>query len=598
MTKMNNSDELSKNISILSNTIPDFNSFDELTQQIYIDDLLKGEGAADDSWITISNCPVINIKTIKNLINIYSFRLLKCHVLNFNYYELEELTDILVNHLKSSTNPIENDYLIGVPVELRFFKDNYYNRFFEFNLFDDFKNNNNRLYNVNFWLKKIQALWIVENEEKLRKERKVTKYISNYNSKIFTTRKDDQLNKLSKKIMVNKNTGESFSMKDLALKSESNQLNELLFKNYVVQQEAIKKDFEFLFITLTLPSVYHVKRSLKKTVKQGHIDLNDMYSQFRKNLNHNNLKSGVDYFYLSVNEAHLDGCEHRHIMFFCKKEYFELIKRLMNTCYLNKFYATELKAKKKRIQKAHITTEQKKERYLKAQNKITSVAIDYVEEDKEKGSSASYIYKYILKGVDEENGYDERYNDVKKWSRINNIRQYNLSGLNLNFQAFKKCMKVFCSSNLIENLEYLREINFNPELDDEVIKKLTSILSPKKDKDSEDKSFNYNKLLEFNKLEISNVYKDDTNRYFEKVKKIDCTIVDGLKIQSKNYYEMIDTFEVPVEVVEDDQANQVNNDHLRDLHDEIFEESDDSRLNADDYMEKSKIALREYLSNL
>jgi hypothetical protein len=595
MIKTNNSDELSKNTSILSKTIPNFNSCDPLTQSILIDNLLEREGKAAESWNTIYNYPAINIKTVKNLINISDFSMLKCHVLNFNYYELEELSNIIVNYLKLSVSAIELDFLIGVPVELEFFKDSYYNRFFEFNLFTDFNNNNNRLYSINFWLKKLESLWIVEKEEDLRKKRVVTSYISNYNSKIFTTRKNEQLVKLDKKIMVNKNTGETFSMKDLALKSESNQLNELFFKNYVVQQKAIENDFEFLFITLTLPSVYHVKRKLTKTVKEGHIDLNDMYAQFRKNLNHKGLKSGVHYFYLSVNEAHKDGCEHRHIMFFCKRENFSLIKGLMNTCYLNKFYSSELKEKKKRIQKAHISTAQKNERILKSQSKITNVAIDYVEEDKEKGGSASYIYKYIMKGVDEDNGYDERYNDVKKWARINNIRQYNVSGLNLNFQSFKKCMKVFCSDNLVDNIEYLKEINVNDELDNQVIEKLTLILSPKKDKDSDDKSFNYDKLMKFNELTISNVYKDDVNRYFEKVKKIDCTIVDGLKIQSKNFYEMMDTTEkMPlIEIIEENVIG-----HLNELHNDHNVVSENSPLDAPDYMSKSVNALNDYINNI
>lgn len=549
MGKKHNSVELSNSLFLAQTANPNFKKLDKLTQSIILSDIENSDkriGEADSSRITICNYPAINIKTIKNLININGFSMSKCQILNFKYHDLEELCELIINHLQSSHHPLF---------------DTYHEEFFELNYFVDFNMNNKRLYDYDFWLKKLRSLWITQKEESLRKTNKVRKYISNFNSVVFDSRKKEQLKTLENKFMVNKLTGELFSMKDLALKSESNQMNELLFKNFVIEQEARKKDFEFLFITPTLPSIYHAKKKLTKTVKQGHDDLNDFFVQFRKNLNHNDLKSGEDFFYLSVNEAHKDGCEHRHIMFFCKRDKFDLIRSIMRTCYFNKFYLSEYKTKCKRIDKAHATVKQKKERKEKAKQKIfdliDNVAIKYVEEDKEKGGASSYIYKYITKEVGSETeSFDDRYNDVKKWARINNIRQYNISGINYNFQAFKLCMRIFCSSNSVENIKYLKELNNDSLEANQLIDSLNDILSTKivrvskKDQKSmtteeynasldRQRFFNYNKLIRFNEFVVENNYENSMNRYDEIVKKLNHVEINGVMIKLKNNYEII-----------------------------------------------------------
>ena len=446
--------------------------------------LLSFKDGEDISWITIDKYHQL----LKIAIFYMDYSPTQKMLNKFDYKHLSALCDLLnelFNNLhKNSTIVISKKRKLGFSgLTMGDYKLPY-----GLSLIDDFKDNEKRILDLNFLNKIIEKKYLTQREEIIRSKKGVRQYISNYNSKVFDTIRDEKLNNLEKMVMTNTNSGNSFNMKEMALKSEQNSLNEMIFKTNVVQEEAKLKGFDFLFITLTLPPKYHaVNKKHKFNTKKGHDDLNSYWSDVLRYVGKGSkkLKSGIDYYYITVNESHKDGCEHRHIMFFCKKEYHNKIIEICNRVYAKKFYPK-----------------------MKLQTKIKEmleIAIRYVIEDKTKASPATYLIKYILKEVD---GDKTKFNDVKKWARLNSIRQFNIAGLNdINFQAYKAMQKVFNSENTLLNIDKILEESIN--VSKKSLMKITGILSSK--------ISNYEKLKIISEYDAEIVYSKSLNKYEEEV---------------------------------------------------------------------------------
>ena len=465
----------------------------------------------DISWITIDKYHQVLKKAIYNMK--YSPKLIFLN--KFNYNDLKIISGLLLEyfnylHEKSriTINKDKNIFVSGLSMDNIKLP-------YGLTVFHDFKDNDKRLLDSNYLYNVITKKYLLQREEIVRSKKGVKSYISNYNSKVFDTLREEKLNALDSKVMTNSLTGKSFSMKEMALKSEKNSLNEMIFKTNVVQEEAKLKGFDFLFITLTLPPKYHaVNKKHKFDTKKGHKDLNNYWSDVLRYVGKGSkkLKSGQDYYYITVNESHKDGCEHRHIMFFCKKEYHQGVIDICNRVYAKKFYPR-----------------------MKDKTKIKDmldVAIRYVVEDKTKASPATYLIKYILKEVD---GDKNKFNDVKKWARLNSIRQFNIAGLNeINFQAYKSIQNIFNSENSLLNIDKILEESQN--ISRKSLQKIVNLLQSEKS--------NYDKLKAVQKYLPKIRYIKSLNKYDEEVIKADSLIMfidnEIVEIKTINYYKTED----------------------------------------------------------
>ncbi len=448
----------------------------------------------------------------------------------------------------------------------------------------DFNDNDKRMLDIKVVRSVIYKKHFTIKEESFRSHSSVRSYLSDYNSKAFDVIKNDKMNVLESMSLKNINNGTSFSMKDLALKSEQNHLNELQFKVNCVEEEAVLRDFKFLFITITLPTEYHSNKSIfnhgvkirtiknkkfKHNTKKGHSDLNDYWNDVRKYFSKNGVKlrAGVDYYYITVNEAHSDGCEHRHIMFFCKPEHHDFITDICKRVYKNKFYP-KFKTVESCFDKHEHALEFVREGLDKNGNKLPKSGI---------AKPSTYLTKYIFKEIKEineklkleknEEKSSQKYNAVKKWARLNSIRQINIGGMTeINFQAWKIINTAFNSQNtpyhvrdilknsnvkdssLLDGILEIEKILFVPK----VLENFELVSIPKNIKYLKTnkmkanalhryKVSNYNKIKTItNKFNPRVFYIDSVNKYDEKTKKISHISLsinnNYIRINLDNYY--------------------------------------------------------------
>lgn len=248
-------------------------------------------------------------------------------------------------------------------------------------------------------------------------------------------------NALEQVFMVNTETGELFSMAELAKESQTNRFNELYFiaKNFEVM--AKEKNMPWLFLTFTAPPEYHPnpshpesKRSYKREhgVKASHDYIAQRWVEIRSLLCKRGIDLGPDTcFGFRTAETHKDGCVHWHLQVFIKQEF---ISSFIEIC--------EMKFSRRK-------------------------QIKIVPGDPRKGSAASYIFKYLLKEVEVERlsskakfvtGVGDAVNDearenndmasirhscrVKAAIRAMDIRQYDKFGVGGKLSLIKAINKV------------------------------------------------------------------------------------------------------------------------------------------------------------
>ncbi|MFW0994637.1 replication endonuclease [Vibrio parahaemolyticus] len=217
------------------------------------------------------------------------------------------------------------------------------------------------------------------------------------------------------------NTGKS--VYEVAKSAEA-EFYEHYIEMLALTQMSEEKNFTWLFITLTCPPEYHSNPSNGKRAYKGHsVKDSDQYlNQKWRNLSRRfdkvkwaHLKFSTETGYgKKVKEPHKDGCVHYHLMLFCDQSLandYELLFR-------STFGRSEAACK---IIRKGVDTDGKQL------------------EDEQQASAATYIMKYVVKGMSAEISCSDRDMskvieseklDIEAWRKAGGIRQISSFGFN------------------------------------------------------------------------------------------------------------------------------------------------------------------------
>ncbi len=179
---------------------------------------------------------------------------------------------------------------------------------------------------------------------------------------------------LEKIKLLNLKTLEVFSMADLAKSSSARRLSELYFVAKNLEMMAQSKFMSWLFVTFTAPPEYHPNPSHQRSKntyreelgpKSSHDYIRGAWGRIRAYLNKQGLQAGAEsYFGFRTAETHKDGSVHWHLQVFLRRD---AVDNFISAC----------------------------EREFPRKNQVK-----FVLGDDNKGSAASYIFKYLVKEVD------------------------------------------------------------------------------------------------------------------------------------------------------------------------------------------------------
>lgn len=246
-----------------------------------------------------------------------------------------------------------------------------------------------------------------------------------YASSITVERRSQQRQRnaslLAEAAAVNLDTGELYTLAELAAKSVSNpgiRRGELMtrIKGFEVVAKTLNHAAEF--ITLTAPSKYHAKTTVdgrvvdnpkfeQFTPRDTNAYLNALWQRTRAKLH----RMGIRVYGFRITEAHHDGTPHWHLLLFLPANQVETLRQVV----------TE-----------HALRDEANERGAKA-NRVKFIAINPA-----KGSAAGYVAKYVAKNIDQ-GGYqvqgDIEGNDaitpshrIEAWAATWGIRQFQQIG--------------------------------------------------------------------------------------------------------------------------------------------------------------------------
>jgi hypothetical protein len=246
-----------------------------------------------------------------------------------------------------------------------------------------------------------------------------------YASSITVERRSQQRKRnaslLAEAAAVNLDTGELYTLAELAAKSVSNpgvRRGELMTRIKGFEVMAKTLDHAAEFITLTAPSKYHAKTTIDGrtadnpkfdgyTPRDTHRYLNALWCRIRAKLH----RMGVRVYGFRITEAHHDGTPHWHLLLFVPANQVETL-RLVVTEHALRDEATERGAKANRVK--------------------------FITIDAAKGSAAGYVAKYVAKNIDQ-SGYqvqgDIQGDDaitpthrIEAWASTWGIRQFQQIG--------------------------------------------------------------------------------------------------------------------------------------------------------------------------
>lgn len=209
-----------------------------------------------------------------------------------------------------------------------------------------------------------------------------------YASSITVERRSQQRKRnaslLAEAAAVNLDTGELYTLAELAAKSVSNpgiRRGELMtrIKGFEVMAKTLNHAAEF--ITLTAPSKYHAKTTVdgrvvdnpkfqQFTPRETHAYLNGLWQRSRAKLH----RMGIRTYGFRITEAHHDGTPHWHLLLFVPHDQVQTLREVV----------TE-----------HALRDEANEPGAKA-NRVKFISIDAA-----KGSAAGYVAKYVAKNIDQ-----------------------------------------------------------------------------------------------------------------------------------------------------------------------------------------------------
>jgi len=301
------------------------------------------------------------------------------------------------------------------------------------------------------WRRKIRSLGAQAREMVAYKLKQVggankNKYASQYNVEWRKQRKAQMLEWASEQIIWenerDKNgkfpammikDGENYRQMTLldCIRTDEAKMNELYTVFTGVESYAKIKDMTWSFLTVTLPGEWHPnagvnhqngkKQSNKKwneaTPREAASVLLNDWARIRALFK----KHDIDVLGLRVAEPQKDGTPHLHLMMFHNKNDVEAIDEIL---------------------KMHWGRGQRSKK-MKADMRWNAPALQIISGNEERGSAASYIMKYIAKGVnvqiirEEEKEKINSMEDVEAWRAIWNIRAFQWFGIRNNLTLWR-----------------------------------------------------------------------------------------------------------------------------------------------------------------
>ncbi|MCW9013765.1 MAG: replication endonuclease, partial [Gammaproteobacteria bacterium] len=261
------------------------------------------------------------------------------------------------------------------------------------------------------------------------------KYASSYNTKWVQQRKEEtQKWAESQKIYEEDGSpvmiGEGENQRQMTLfdcmRTDEARFAELYTVFAGVEKRAQRQNMTWSFITATLPGEWHAnpdyeskKTWNEQTVREGLTVLLEDWQRIRSQL----AKYDIQLLGLRVAEPQKDGTAHLHLMVFHDAEQTEIIDAVL---------------------KNHWNRGQKS-RKCSADQRWNSPALQIVGENKKRGSAASYIMKYIAKGValetNDEGDITGSMVDVEAWRKIWGIRSFQFFGIKRALTLWKTLRK-------------------------------------------------------------------------------------------------------------------------------------------------------------
>jgi hypothetical protein len=237
-------------------------------------------------------------------------------------------------------------------------------------------------------------------------------YVSDLAFRIYRERQEHSEEFLSNELLATSDQGDEIYVAELAKKSTSNpeiRRTELMVRARGMEDYSKIHQHICTFVSVTLPTEFHSSYEdsgranpdyLGFTPKEGNEALLKRWQACRAELDRLNVR----YYGLRVSEPHHDGCAHQHLWLFAESvEAIEILE------------ATILK---------HFTWTLYVKRDTRNQVKFERI-------DKDKGSAAGYIAKYVSKNIDGHGLESEEASSAPRataWARIWGIRQFDRLG--------------------------------------------------------------------------------------------------------------------------------------------------------------------------
>jgi hypothetical protein len=255
-------------------------------------------------------------------------------------------------------------------------------------------------------------------------------YLSKLSYRRWQGQQARNLQTLKRIAMCNEDTGEIATVQELAASSVANPMNrrgELMTRIRGMEEVAEREGHEALFVTITCPSRMHARLS-KGGVENGRFDgttpkeanayLSAVWARARSSIK----RAGVAMYGIRVAEPHHDGCPHWHLLLFVGAGQGSFGRVGSNV--LVSGWAKCVHETIRRYALADSGDEPGADQYR----------VKVVKMDAGKGTAASYVAKYIAKGVglmddgdlfDAEAGEETR---PRAWASTWRIRQFQFVG--------------------------------------------------------------------------------------------------------------------------------------------------------------------------
>ena len=248
--------------------------------------------------------------------------------------------------------------------------------------------------------------------------------------KLSLTKEQNQQSFFKHKSFKNTTTGEVFQLNHQFEKSYKNYTKSIEQKIYALEKIAKDKDLVPIFITLTLPSIFHPFQSISKDDKRMYVGLN---KEFRFQKLEEAITVGYQYLnhiyrtfykrvklvakellYIKVVEQHKTLLPHFHILFYVKKEKNKIIEKMFDNI-LDEFNLSQTD-------------------FELVDNEFLEINPNHIKTGVNRASK--YITKYIIKNLkDGADYYQARLLDG--WKRHHKIRIITMSNLPLSLAEYR-----------------------------------------------------------------------------------------------------------------------------------------------------------------